>query len=311
MKQRWLSVLGASALSGGAALDDPAAGPGGQAEKGASRPARRGKRDAGDPIAWHRRIVVGLCLGEKSSRICYLVGRPQKADSAGIARKAPVAMVTHRPSENISNVVSFVAGYPLKTGSDVALEVDDKKFDLFTNDDSAWARTAELDRTIVSALATGRTATVKGTPNSGKPTTDTYSLAGFKKALALIDEACGVSRAETATATQAAPAPPSVAAPAKAASPRKATARKHKASPEDIEEEEINAGAALSFPEAASRPISPACLNVTSRPRPAAISSVWAAPKSPRKWPRSAPRNSAPASCGTGSIIAASPISRR
>ena len=55
-------------------------------------------------------------------------------------------MVTHRPSENIANVVSFVEGYPLKEGSDVALEVDDKKFDLFTNDDSAWARTAELDQ---------------------------------------------------------------------------------------------------------------------------------------------------------------------
>jgi hypothetical protein len=140
--------------------------------------------------------------------------------------------VTHRPSENIANVVSFVAGYPLKTGSDVALEVDDKKFDLFTNDDSAWARTAELDRTIVSALAGGRTATVKGTPNSGKPTTDTYSLAGFKKALALIDEACGVSRADTAagsaTGTQAAPAPQPAATPAKATSSGKETARKHK-----------------------------------------------------------------------------------
>jgi hypothetical protein len=163
--------------------------------------------------------------GEKSSRICYLVGRPQKTDSAGIDRKAPVAMVTHRPSENISNVVSFVEGYPLKTGSDAALEIDDKKFDLFTNDDSAWARTAELDRTIVSTLAKGRTATVKGTPHNGKPTTDTYSLAGFGKALALIDEACGVSRPETAAA-QTAPAPQKVSAPAKVAAPHKGTVRK-------------------------------------------------------------------------------------
>jgi len=134
-------------------------------------------------------------------------------------------MVTHRPSESISNVVSFVEGYLLKTGSDVALEVDDKKFDLFTNDDSAWARTADLDRTIVSALTNGRTATVKGTPHSGKPTTDTYSLAGFAKALALIDEACGIGRPEIAGA-QAAPAPQKVSVPPKAPAKRKAAGRK-------------------------------------------------------------------------------------
>lgn len=160
--------------------------------------------------------------GDKTSPICYLVGRPQQADSAGVARQTPVAMVTHRPSENIANVVSFVEGYTLKVGSKVTLEVDDRKFDLFTNDDSAWARTAELDRTIVSAFINGRTATVQGMPNSGKPTTDVYSLSGFTKALALIDEACGINRPETATARQADPAPQQASTPQPAATPAKA-----------------------------------------------------------------------------------------
>jgi hypothetical protein len=133
---------------------------------------------------------------DKTGRVCYLVGQPQKADS-GVARKPPQAMVTHRPTENISNVVSFVEGYPLKEGSDVELEIGDKKFDLFTKDDSAWARTADLDRTIVATLAKGSSAVVKGTPQKGKATADTYTLAGFAKALALIDKACGIKRAET------------------------------------------------------------------------------------------------------------------
>ena len=109
-----------------------------------------------------------------------------------------MAMVTHRPAENIANVVSFVEGYSLKDGSDAALDVDGRKFELFTKDDSAWARTAELDRTIVGTLAKAKTAVVKGVPQKGKPTTDTYSLSGFAKALALIDKACGVKREETA-----------------------------------------------------------------------------------------------------------------
>jgi hypothetical protein len=135
---------------------------------------------------------------DKAGRVCYLVGQPEKSDSAGIPRKAPSAMVTHRPAENISNVVSFVEGYSLKEGSEVALEIGDKKFELFTKDDGAWARTAELDRTIVGTLAHGKSAVVKGTPQKGRATTDVYSLAGFAKALALIDKACGVKREDTA-----------------------------------------------------------------------------------------------------------------
>jgi hypothetical protein len=227
MKRRSLSVLAASCL---AALLSTVPMPG-QAAKPKKEPAAQPAaqsaapqtRSLGTAGSWS-----AYASGERAGRICYLVGRPQKADSGGVARKAPVAMVTHRPSENISNVVSFVEGYPLKTGSDVALEVDDKKFDLFANDDSAWARTADLDRTIVSALANGRTATVKGTPHNGKPTTDTYSLAGFAKALALIDEACGIGRPETATA-QTAPVPPKTVTPQKIAAPRKASSQRRTA----------------------------------------------------------------------------------
>ena len=155
---------------------------------------------------------------DKTGRVCYLVGQPEKSDSAGTPRKSPSAIVTHRPAENISNVVSFVEGYSLKEGSEVALEIGDKKFDLFTKDDGAWARTAELDRTIVSTLAHGKSAIVKGTPQKGRATTDIYSLAGFPKALALIDKACGVKREDAA-------APPVKPASGKAPAKKRAKRR--------------------------------------------------------------------------------------
>jgi hypothetical protein len=105
-----------------------------------------------------------------------------------------MAMVTHRPGEKVYDVVSFVAGYPLKKGSDVTLDINGKKFDMFTDGDSAWSRTSNLDKEIVAAMAKGRTAVVTGTPEKGSPTTDTYSLAGFSRALALIDKPCDVKR---------------------------------------------------------------------------------------------------------------------
>jgi hypothetical protein len=131
---------------------------------------------------------------ERPGKVCYIAGEPQKSEPAGIKRKPPVAMVTHRPGEKVANVVSFDEGYLLKEGSDVSLEVGAEKFDLFTKGDSAWARTSELDKAIVETMTKGKQAVVKAIPQKGATTTDTYSLAGFAQALALIDKACEIKR---------------------------------------------------------------------------------------------------------------------
>ena len=131
---------------------------------------------------------------EKSGQVCYLAGEPQKSEPAGVRRRPPTAMVTHRPDEKVANVVSFDEGYPLKEGSSASLDVGGTKFDLFTKGSSAWAATSDLDKAIVEAMAKGKQAILKATPQKGKPTTDTYSLAGFSQALAMIDKACGIKR---------------------------------------------------------------------------------------------------------------------
>ena len=131
---------------------------------------------------------------EKRGKVCYLMSEPQKRVPPAGKRKPSLAMVTHRPGENVANVVSFIQGYPLKEGSDVALDIGGTKFELFTKGDSAWARTAELDKTIVEAMAKGTQVVVKGTPQKGPPTTDSYSLSGFAQVLAMIDKACDIKR---------------------------------------------------------------------------------------------------------------------
>jgi len=130
----------------------------------------------------------------KAGKVCYLVGTPEKSEPAGLKRKTVMAMVTHRTEDNVSNVVSFDEGYPLNESNDVVVEVGVEKFPLFAKDDTAWARTSDLDKTIVTALAKEKQAIVKGTPKKGHLTTDIYSLVGFSKALALIDKACDVKR---------------------------------------------------------------------------------------------------------------------
>jgi hypothetical protein len=129
----------------------------------------------------------------KNGKVCYVVGAPEKADPS-VKRKTVMAMVTHRTQDAVANVVSFDEGYPLNEEVDVVLEVGGAKFALFAKDDSAWARTADLDKTIVAALIKEKQAVVRATPKKGRQTIDTYSLAGFSKALGLIDQACDVKR---------------------------------------------------------------------------------------------------------------------
>ena len=143
---------------------------------------------------------------DKTGRVCYVYGEPKKTEPAGAKRKQPMIMVTHRPEEKIANVVSVMEGYPLKDGSDVVLAAGKSKFQLFTKDDSAWARTSELDRAIVTAMSKAPQVVVKGDPQKGPATTDTYLLTGFGKAMALIDKACGVATVAPQTPAPAAAA---------------------------------------------------------------------------------------------------------
>jgi hypothetical protein len=159
--------------------------PGAAAQSPAGMPAER----LGGLDAW-----TAYAYKEKSGKVCYLAAEPRKSEPAGGKRKRPLAMITHRPGEKIANVVSFIEGYPLRDGSEVSLDIGGAKFDLFTKGDSAWARTSELDKAIVEAMTKARQAIVKGTPQKGPATTDTYSLAGFPQMLALIDKACDVKR---------------------------------------------------------------------------------------------------------------------
>lgn len=133
-------------------------------------------------------------FGPKGAVVCYLYGDAVKTEPKKFRRKTPIAMVTHRPSENVYNVVSFTDFLPLKTGSGVSLDIGGTKFALFTHGDTAWSPTAGTDKTIVDTMRKGREAIVKATPQKGPKLTDTYSLLGFTKALLLIDKACGVKR---------------------------------------------------------------------------------------------------------------------
>lgn len=163
-----------------------------------SPPAAPAAAPSADPGPAHSLGSTGAWTAylaqNKDGKVCYLAGQPAKTEPAGMKRQMVMATVTHRTEDKVANVVSFDVGYPLNESGDVVLEIGKDKFTLFAKDDSAWAATSELDKTIVTALGKAKQAVVKATPKKGHGTTDTYPLAGFAKALALIDKACDVKR---------------------------------------------------------------------------------------------------------------------
>lgn len=78
--------------------------------------------------------------------------------------------------------VSFSGGYPFAGGSNVELDIDGKKFSMFTEGETAWPNSPTDDATIISALRDGSNAVVTGRSSRGTTTKDTFSLSGITAA---------------------------------------------------------------------------------------------------------------------------------
>ena len=70
------------------------------------------------------------------------------------------------------------------------MNIDGKKFTLFTIEDRAYASSEEDDQQMIAAMKRGSKMTIIGTSSRGTKTTDRYSLSGFTKTKSVIDKTC-------------------------------------------------------------------------------------------------------------------------
>jgi invasion protein IalB len=134
---------------------------------------------------------------QSSAKVCYMFARPAGTEPKGFKRDEHVMLViTHRPAAKRQDEASYQSGYAFKDGSQVAVDIDGKKFDFFTSakDDpeAAWAPDANVDKAVIAGMKAGKTVKVRGTSARNTVVLDTFSLAGFAKAYAEIGKACGV-----------------------------------------------------------------------------------------------------------------------
>ncbi len=136
---------------------------------------------------WSVHVIAG-----KSGKTCYIYSEPKKSAGKYTARGATYILVTHRSSPRTANEVSVTAGYTYRKGDPVDIDVDGKKFALFTDGDTAWSRDAAGDAALVAAMRSGAEMVIKGVSDRGTLTTDRYSLSGFTAAHQAIGKACNI-----------------------------------------------------------------------------------------------------------------------
>jgi invasion protein IalB len=134
---------------------------------------------------------TALSYREDKNDVCYAASYPKKEEGHKSKPGETNLLVTHWPSQKHFGVLSVTADYAFKKGSNVELEIDKNKFQLFTDGKTAWAPEGD-DAKIVKAMKAGNQLIVRGTTEQGKRTTDIYSLRGFSKALEAASKACGV-----------------------------------------------------------------------------------------------------------------------
>ncbi len=127
-----------------------------------------------------------------AAKYCFMAGKPANSTPKNVKRGPIWVMVTHRPGDKVKNEMHVITGYTYRKGSDVTVEIDKQRFTLFTEADTAWAKTAKDDARLVAAMRRGNRMVIKGMSSRGTKTVDTYSLTGFTAAHKLINKACKV-----------------------------------------------------------------------------------------------------------------------
>lgn len=127
--------------------------------------------------------------GQKG-KICYIYSKPSELLPKSLNHGDVSFFIRTSPAEGISHEANFVAGYAFEDNSTVTVDIDGRKFQMFTQGDSAWLVNAAEEAELLEAMRAGRSMTVTGKSRRGNDTTYRYSLSGVTAASDKITNEC-------------------------------------------------------------------------------------------------------------------------
>jgi len=120
---------------------------------------------------------------QNGTKVCYVLTTPKTMQPPSVDHGDIFFLVSQKPNAKTSYEPQVVMGYPLREGSKVVVDIDGRKFNMFTRGESAWMENAAEEPQLVAALKAGRAMKVDATSQRGTATNYTYSLAGVTAAL--------------------------------------------------------------------------------------------------------------------------------
>lgn len=129
-------------------------------------------------------------FAEGNQKVCFMSSQPLKQEGNFKKRGEVFFFVTHWADAKDKNVVSVSNGYSFNPGAPAVINVDNKKFELLTQEEMAWSKDQSMDDAITAALQKGSSLVVTGTSKRGTFTTDTYSLKGGAAAYQAMMKEC-------------------------------------------------------------------------------------------------------------------------
>ena len=140
--------------------------------------------------AWTVWSFTGSLSGSEGGKICYIYAEPSEMQPPKLDHGRVSFSITTSPGQDIANEANFIAGYPFKEQSTVVVEIDGKKFTMFTQGDSAWLLDKDEEPELLAAMRAGKSMVVKATSSRGNPTTYSYSLSGVTAASDKVKSEC-------------------------------------------------------------------------------------------------------------------------
>ena len=129
-------------------------------------------------------------FNDKKDKVCFVSSMPLKSTGEYTRRGDVFLIVSHRPNEKLYDVLTVIAGYTYMPRSEVQFRVGNVKANLFTSEDTAWAKNLKTDEEIAKAMNKAVRITVRGLTMEGVETYDVFSAKGFNNAMEAINRLC-------------------------------------------------------------------------------------------------------------------------
>jgi len=116
-------------------------------------------------------------------KTCYVLSLPveklpEQIDGKTVDHGDVFFMLSQQPGQNVRLEPQFTAGYPLQEKSKVNIEIDGKKYVMFTHGQNAWLENPAEGQAIVASMKAGSKMKVSAISRRGTKTSYDYSLSG-------------------------------------------------------------------------------------------------------------------------------------